>query len=43
MAAVCMGVEEMGMQTRHRGTYNLASKSGLRPGTHADTVEHEKH
>src|SRR5882724_6811565 len=22
IAAVCMGVEELGMQTRHRGTYN---------------------
>ena len=22
MAAVCMGVEEMGMRTRHRGAYN---------------------
>ena len=25
MAAVCMGKEEMGMQTGHRGTYNWSS------------------
>jgi len=37
--AVCMGVKEMGNANRAQGSIQLASESGSRTGTHADTAE----
>ena len=39
---VSMGVEEMGMQTGHRGAIQSASESGMRTGTCKTTVEQAK-
>jgi len=39
MVAVCMGVEETGMQNKAQGCIQSASKLGPRPGMHADTAE----
>jgi len=39
MVAVCMGVEETGMQTRHKGALQSPPSWGRDQGWHADTAE----
>jgi len=42
MAAVCMGKEEMGMQTGNRGAYNWSPSQELRAGMCTTTAEQSK-